>query len=212
MTQSYLISIKCQSQVEALQGTLYYTSELARNSRFSVHLVCDKLGHFLAIEYNIFDALCRLRAVLEPFGFLICCNGARRDSWASGLAKDMGGGKRVYLTRGGHRATTSDLVATLAPADCSKCVRLSVQLMYHIQWIRSVVGEEAMSTQDLATPNQLTYDTKLRANGFVFKLEGGINPSDSVVPNAVMGAWEVGGDGTITGSFIPNLRYAPRAN
>jgi hypothetical protein len=50
---------------------------------------------------------------------MIAVQGARRDTYPSGMARDMGGGMQVYVMRAGRRARREDLVGTLdsAPAD-----------------------------------------------------------------------------------------------
>ena len=201
--------IVCQSQDVTMQAAMYYETSKTDNKHFSLHFVCDEWGHLVAMEYNIFDALCRLRAVLESNGCLICCNGARRDTWASGIAKDMGGGERVYATRLGRPATPSDLVPILAPADCSICVALSAQLAYHIQWLQSILEDDAMSNHEAAIPDQLTYEANFHAKGYVYKIEDSGNLGGHVLPEAIMGAWKVDEGGRVVEPFIPNPSFKP---
>ena len=46
---------------------------------------------------HIFECLMRLRLQVDGAGWLLCCNGARRDAFCSGTLRDVGGGKLVYL-------------------------------------------------------------------------------------------------------------------
>jgi len=46
---------------------------------------------------DLFKALRELRRALDPLGIRLGVNGARRDSWASGMQCDMGEGRVVYL-------------------------------------------------------------------------------------------------------------------
>lgn len=67
----------------------------------------------------MFEALVRLRRQLEPDGLMVAVQGAQRDTYPSGMARDMGGGMKVYVMHLGRRAQREDLVETLdgAPAD-----------------------------------------------------------------------------------------------
>jgi hypothetical protein len=74
---------------------------------------------YTATGPDIFEALVRLRRQLEPDGLKIAVQGARRDTYPSGMARDMGGGLQVYVMRAGRRARRDDLLETLdnAPAE-----------------------------------------------------------------------------------------------
>jgi hypothetical protein len=66
----------------------------------------------------MFEALVRLRRQLEPDGLTVAVQGARQDTYPSGMACDMGGGMKVYVLCPGQR-TPPDLVETFddAPSD-----------------------------------------------------------------------------------------------
>ena len=53
---------------------------------------------------DLFDALVEVRRQLEPDGWLVAVQGARRDTYPSGMARDMGGGASVYVLRLGEPA------------------------------------------------------------------------------------------------------------
>ncbi len=74
---------------------------------------------FTATGPDMFEALLRLRRQLEPYGYAVAVQGARRDVWPSGMARDMGGGMKAHVMRPGQDATLSGLVQTLddAPVD-----------------------------------------------------------------------------------------------
>jgi hypothetical protein len=67
----------------------------------------------------MFEALVTLRRQLEPVGLMVAVQGSRRDTYPSGMARDMGGGMQVYVMRPRRRARLKDLVETLddAPPD-----------------------------------------------------------------------------------------------
>lgn len=46
---------------------------------------------------DFFDALQQLRLQLEPLGWYPLCNGARVDCYTSGMGRDMGVGRAVYV-------------------------------------------------------------------------------------------------------------------
>ena len=71
---------------------------------------------WLAERSDVFERLLALRAEVEPGGLLLCYNGSRRDAWASGMARDMGGGYSVYLLAGVAEGERPPLAATLDPA------------------------------------------------------------------------------------------------
>jgi hypothetical protein len=74
---------------------------------------------YTATGPDMFEALVRLRRQLEPDGLMVAVQGSRRDTYPSGMARDMGGGMRVYVMRPGLPARGEDLVETLddAPPD-----------------------------------------------------------------------------------------------
>ncbi len=71
---------------------------------------------YTATGPDMFEALVRLRRQLEPDGLMIAVQGSRGDTYPSGMARDMGGGMRVYVMRSGRSAGPDDLVETLDDA------------------------------------------------------------------------------------------------
>lgn len=53
-------------------------------------------------------------------------------------------------------------------------------------------------------------EAKRNPGGWVYKIDGEYAPSESVPPDAVVGAWKVDGQGEIEGDFIPNPNYRPK--
>ena len=91
-----------------------------------------------ADEWDIFECLLAIRKQVEPLGVLVCCNGSRRDAWASGMARDMGGGRTVYLLSGVRAGERPPMVETLAPASPEDVVIVAEQLA----WFASHSGFE----------------------------------------------------------------------
>ena len=74
---------------------------------YRIELV-TRLGNYTcpytATGPDMFEALVRLRRQLEPDGLMVAVQGSRRDTYPSGMARDMGGGMQVYIMRPGRRA------------------------------------------------------------------------------------------------------------
>ena len=77
-----------------------------------------------ATENDAFEALCSVRAVLEPLGWRVGVTGARAEVWPSGMARDQGGGRRVYLLT---EAGPQDLLDTFEPVDPSTVATVEQQ-------------------------------------------------------------------------------------
>ena len=78
--------------------------------------VGDYTCPYTATAPDMFEALVRLRRQLEPDGLMVAVQGSRRDTYPSGMARDMGGRMRVYVMCPGLRARPEDLVETLDDA------------------------------------------------------------------------------------------------
>jgi hypothetical protein len=86
-----------------------------------------------ALGGDVFDALMRLRLDAERDGIQICCNGARRNAWSSGMQRDMGEGYAVYLLpaeKGGRPPE----VGTLDPAPPDDVVSVAEQRAFFEDW------------------------------------------------------------------------------
>lgn len=71
---------------------------------------------YTASALDMFTALVRLRLQLEPDGWMIALQGARRDTYPSRMSTDMAGGRKIYVLRPGQKATGENVVDTLADA------------------------------------------------------------------------------------------------
>ncbi|MCP3935495.1 MAG: hypothetical protein GY708_09005 [Actinomycetia bacterium] len=87
---------------------------------------------------DLFECLLLLRDQTDPRGIRLGCNGARRDAWASGMARDMGSGLVVYLL-GSVTAAQSrpPQVATFDPAPLDEIVTADEQRA----WYQSFLAE-----------------------------------------------------------------------
>ena len=66
---------------------------------------------------DLFECLTAIRRELDPRGVKVCCVGAREDVYPSGMARQMGGGRRAYVHHLGRHPTQDDLVDIFDPAD-----------------------------------------------------------------------------------------------
>jgi hypothetical protein len=88
-----------------------------------------------AAAFDAFDALMKLRLEAEADGVQICCNGARRNAWSSGMQSDMGVGFSTYLLRLGEHGERPESVPTLAPAPAADVATVEEQLAFHEEWL-----------------------------------------------------------------------------
>lgn len=102
--------------------------------RYRVELVVSK-DLFTATGPDLFEALTRLRRQLEPAGIAVAAQGARRDVWPSGMARDMGGGQSAYVMRPGQRTELADLVPTLDDAPVELLATIAEQEEYRDAWL-----------------------------------------------------------------------------
>lgn len=61
-----------------------------------------QFGELSFSDSNLFAALAAYRQVLEQEGYLLLCNGARKDAYPSNMALQMGGGRKIYLLHPGR--------------------------------------------------------------------------------------------------------------
>jgi hypothetical protein len=87
---------------------------------------------------DYFEALCRVREVLEQDGARLLCYGASRDVYPSGMARDMGSGLRAYRTSMGHRASGSDLMDIFATGPDVQPATVEEQRRYRDEWLVSI--------------------------------------------------------------------------
>ncbi|MDQ0378608.1 hypothetical protein [Amycolatopsis thermophila] len=93
-------------------------------------------GPYTATGPDMFEALVRLRRQLEAEGLSIAVQGSRRDTYPSGMARDMGGGERVYVLRPGQAARGDDLVDTFAEASLDQLATVEEQRTFWEAWLK----------------------------------------------------------------------------
>jgi len=82
-----------------------------------------------ATAMDMFESLVWLRHQLEPDGWMIAVHGARRDTYSSGMLRDM------EVMRPGHWTSADDVVDTLADAAVDQLGTVAEQRAYWDAWI-----------------------------------------------------------------------------
>lgn len=93
-------------------------------------------GDVTARATDAFEALVRVRRSLDEQGWRLAVAGARRDTYPSAMARDMGGGLKVYVMVEGRPAT--ELVDTFADAPPDLLATVAEQRAAFEAWVRSV--------------------------------------------------------------------------
>jgi hypothetical protein len=90
---------------------------------------------------DVFGALMKLREALDAEDVQVCCNGARRNAWASGMQAQMGRGRVVYLLSDEPGRPLQ--VGTLDDAPPDQVVRVEEQTEFYAGWLarRNSQGE-----------------------------------------------------------------------
>ena len=87
---------------------------------------------------NLFDALAAFRLFLEARGYLLLCNVARKDTYISRMAKEMGGGVKVYVLHPGLQARMNEMVDALGEAPLDLVTTVAQQRTAYEQWLASL--------------------------------------------------------------------------
>ena len=91
---------------------------------------------------DLFECLVKIRSNLEEERAKVLCNGARLDAYPSRMAREMGGGKKVYLMKMGEKARPEDLVNTFDEAPIEKIGSVADQQDYFLRWLQSAKPQD----------------------------------------------------------------------
>jgi len=83
---------------------------------------------------DYFACLVSIRRELEAEGIVVCCQGARKDVWPSGMARDMAAGLQAYVLTIGRTPLRHELVAIFDPADRKLIGTVAEQERYFKLW------------------------------------------------------------------------------
>jgi hypothetical protein len=111
-----------------------------RHGACHLELILDDGRAFTAEASDYFDCLVSVRRDLEAEGLVVCCHGARRDVWPSGMARDMGAGLKAYVLTFGRAPGQGDLISIFAPADRAMIGTVAEQERRFEEWWASRRG------------------------------------------------------------------------
>jgi hypothetical protein len=86
------------------------------------------------IGRDLFAALQDVRRTLEPGGWAIAVQGARVDTYPSGMVRDMLGARRVYVLQMGRHVAREHLVDIFAEADMQQLGTVDEQIEFYRLW------------------------------------------------------------------------------
>lgn len=126
---------------DSVDARLHWWKVMEENGRITYRIQLAGIGQkFDGAGPDLFEALVEIRRQLEPAGWRIAVQGARTDTYPSGMARDMGGGERVYVLRPRQQAKREDLVDTLEPADANLLATVDEQAKYFDSWRSTFPG------------------------------------------------------------------------
>ena len=102
--------------------------------QYTLELEIPNLGLHRTDGPDQFECLVRARDDLEPQGFRFLVNGARRNVWPSGMARDMGGGRKAYVLVLGQPGRP-ELVDIFEPADETQISSVQEQRDFFQTWL-----------------------------------------------------------------------------
>jgi hypothetical protein len=127
--------VNVQNGFEAEEWTLACETIAAHRS-YQLTIFSPTGDSWSSLASDVFGALIELRLQLEPLGISVCCNGARRNAWASGMLRDMGQGLGVYLLDLAQGSEKPPMVRTLEPAPAASVVTVAEQLQWYKAWLK----------------------------------------------------------------------------
>ena len=86
---------------------------------------------------DFFEALRVVRRALDENGLRLCCGGARRDAWASGMQRDMALGRSCYVVSMPRTKQLAAVVGVLDPAPLDTIGTVADQDQFHREWLAS---------------------------------------------------------------------------
>jgi hypothetical protein len=89
-------------------------------------------------DVGYFDALCKIRTVIEPEGYRLCCFGASKGVYPSGMSRSMGTGDKAYRLEMGKPALAKDLVSIFDTDVSVVPVGSEEQRVFFNMWVESL--------------------------------------------------------------------------
>jgi hypothetical protein len=107
---------------------------------YTLQITVPSLGSRVVVDRDYFECLLKLRDQLEPLGYRFLVNGARRNAWPSGMARDMGAGVTAYLLELGKHGERFPSVRIFEPADEVEIALVDEQRAFHDSWLKELHG------------------------------------------------------------------------
>jgi hypothetical protein len=125
--------VKGERTIEVLRGPERHPATVRwwlTDDYFSGVELAGPFGREVATATDAFSALAAIRRRIEPAGWRVAVQGARRDAWAGGMLREPGAGDRVVVGAAG------EVVGTFDPAEPEMAATWAEQQAHH----RSRVG------------------------------------------------------------------------
>jgi hypothetical protein len=126
------IELACRLECEAIQPHV----------RYQLRAALDKQSAVEAEAGDCFEGLRLVRARLELDGVRLCCAGARRDVWASGMQRDMGQGLTAYVLSLPRTAERPSVVDIFEPSPPDLIATVAEQKEFYQQWLNSPLAAD----------------------------------------------------------------------
>jgi len=91
------------------------------------------------IGADLFNALIAFRLEIERIGARLLCAGSRRDVFPSGMSREMGGGRKAYITHIGDRGRPENLIDIFDGAEADLVSTVEEQKTFHEKWVQSIL-------------------------------------------------------------------------
>ena len=147
---------------------------------------------------HLIAALGAVRTRLHALGLDLACQGCRADIHASPMMLESTGGRFVYRTRPRVQARREDVVDLLDATPPETVAGVDERAARHARWLDSLGATAGERKEAKSFPN-----------GWIYRIDEGFDPNGRVPPEAIIGAFEVGPDGVLTGRFERNEGFRP---
>ena len=102
---------------------------------YLLELEIPPIGVRRIVDRDYFECLLHLRDEIEPLGYRLLVQGARRNAWPSGMLRDMGGGRKAYLLELGEHGVRPATVDIFEPAHVGDVVLADEQRDFYKTWL-----------------------------------------------------------------------------
>jgi hypothetical protein len=122
-----------------IQGTFLLWDE-SPDDPDGVRLELSFEGRAITADSDVgyFDAMSKIRQVIEPDGYRLLCLGASKGVYPSGMSRSMGAGDKAYKLEMGRAATMKDIVSIFDTDASVVPVTLGEQQAYFDEWMGSL--------------------------------------------------------------------------